>query len=141
MQTSDLWRSLERAKRHLFYSIIRWNLPQPTMAEDPDHGLAFDFLADQQNADGSVTPVLTGHDDGLITINIAEGDDAEREKRRTEMGEPYRTLVGHICRQVWADWRWRSEHTRPMPVQVQPQGARPILSATAGNDGFMLAAG
>ena len=98
--TADLWRSLERAKRHLFYSIIRWNLPQPTMAEDPDHGLAFDFLADQQNADGSVTPVLTGHDDGLITINIAEGDDAEREKRRTEMGEPYRTLVGHFRHEV-----------------------------------------
>ena len=28
-------------------------------------------------------PVLTGHADGVITINIAEADDAEREKRRT----------------------------------------------------------
>ncbi|UOM36498.1 putative zinc-binding peptidase [Acuticoccus sp. I52.16.1] len=96
----SLWRELELAKRYLFYSIIRWNLPQPTMAEDPDHGLAFDFLADQQNADGTVTPVLTGHADGLITINIAEGDDAERERRRTDMGEPYRTLVGHMRHEV-----------------------------------------
>ncbi|RAI03428.1 hypothetical protein DLJ53_02645 [Acuticoccus sediminis] len=96
----ELWRNLEQAKRYLFYSIIRWNLPQPTVAEDPDRGLAFDFLADQQNGDGTVTPVLTGHADGLVTINIAEGDDAERERRRTEMGEPYRTLVGHFRHEV-----------------------------------------
>lgn len=98
--TVELWRALELAKRHLFYSIERWNLPQPTKADEPERGLAFDFIADQVNADGTVTPVLTGHDAGLITINIAEGDDAEREKRRTQMGEPYRTLVGHMRHEV-----------------------------------------
>ena len=41
-------------------------------------------------------PVLTGHADGVITINIAEADDAERERRRAAMGEPYRTLLGHM---------------------------------------------
>ena len=41
-------------------------------------------------------PVLTGHADGVITINIAEADDAERERRRTAMREPYRTLLGHM---------------------------------------------
>ena len=41
-------------------------------------------------------PVLTGHADGVITVNIAEADDAEREKRRTAMHEPYRTLLGHM---------------------------------------------
>ena len=44
--------------------------------------------------------MLTGHDDGLITINIAEADDAERERRRLELGEPYRTLLGHLRHEV-----------------------------------------
>ena len=39
---------------------------------------------------------MTGHSDGLITVNIAEADDAERERRRTTMHEPYRTLLGHM---------------------------------------------
>lgn len=96
----DNWRRLEGAKRHLFYSLMRWDLPLPTCAEDPGTGLAFDFLADVDNADGTVTRVMTGHDDGLITINVAEGDDAERERRRTELGEPYRTLLGHFRHEV-----------------------------------------
>jgi hypothetical protein len=41
-------------------------------------------------------PVLTGHKDGVITINVAEADDAEREKRRQQLREPYRTLMGHF---------------------------------------------
>lgn len=89
-QNIDLWRRIEVAKRHVFYSILRWKLPVQDRLENPEHGLAFDFLADGQEA------VLTGHDNGLITLNIAEADDAEREKRRTAMGEPYRTLIGHF---------------------------------------------
>lgn len=96
----ERWRHLEHAKRTLFYSIMRWNLPEPTEAEDEERALKFDFLADIDNGDGTTTPVLTGHADGLITINIAEGDDAERERRRTEMGEPYRTLIGHFRHEV-----------------------------------------
>ena len=30
---------------------------------------------------------MTGHADGVITINLAEADDAERERRRQQMGE------------------------------------------------------
>src|SRR5215207_4522163 len=44
--------------------------------------------------------VMTGHDNGLITIALAEADDAERERRRTAMGEPYRTLLGHFRHEV-----------------------------------------
>ena len=39
-------------------------------------------------------PVFTGHNDGLITINIAEADDPFREKIREQLGEAYRTLLG-----------------------------------------------
>ena len=44
--------------------------------------------------------MLTGHANGVITINVAEADDAEREKRRHDLGEPYRTLLGHMRHEV-----------------------------------------
>ena len=90
------WRRLEVAKRYLFYSLIRWRLPRPDRNEDPEEGLAFDFLEDTVGADDKREPVMTGHASGLITISLAEADDAEREKRLTQMHEPYRTLVGHF---------------------------------------------
>ena len=40
--------------------------------------------------------VTTGHADGLITIDLAESDDARREQRRSELDEPYRTMLGHL---------------------------------------------
>src|SRR6201999_3857264 len=57
----------------------------------------FNFLADDPSA---TKKVMTGHDNGVITIALAEADDAEREKRRLEMGEPYRTLLGHFRHEV-----------------------------------------
>ena len=71
-------------------------LPIETRVENPE-GLAFDFLADPRP---DRPQVMTGHDNGLITIALAEADDAEREKRRTAMGEPYRTLLGHFRHEV-----------------------------------------
>jgi len=44
--------------------------------------------------------VLTGHDGGVITLNLIEADDAARERIRGEMGEPYRTLLGHFRHEV-----------------------------------------
>jgi hypothetical protein len=91
------WRDLEMAKHRLFYSLIRWKLPVKTRLQDPDHGLTFNFLADDPAA---FHRVMTGHDNGLITIALAEADDIERERRRLEMGEPYRTLLGHFRHEV-----------------------------------------
>ncbi len=92
----ERWQALEAAKRRLIYALYRLGLPLTNRNEDVVHGLAFDFLADA--ADG--TPVMTGHADGLVTINIAEADSAERERRRVELGEPYRTLLGHLRHEV-----------------------------------------
>jgi hypothetical protein len=94
------WRKMEIAKHRMFYSLLRLRLPLVTRAEDPE-GLAFDFLSDQE----SPAPVLTGHENGLITINLAEADDAERERRRSQMGEPYRTLLGHFRHEI-AHYYW-----------------------------------
>ncbi|GAB0116928.1 zinc-binding metallopeptidase family protein [Acidisoma sp. 7E03] len=92
------WQKLEIAKHRLFYQLIKLGLPHPTLAERPDHGLVFDFLADAPEPSGP--RVLTGHDNGLITLNLKEADDAERERRRTEMHEPYRTLLGHFRHEI-----------------------------------------
>jgi len=90
-ENKPAWYRLEVAKRRLAHTLMALNLPLSTKADDPDHGLAFEFLADAGAPDGK--PVLTGHNNGVITINLAEADDAEREKRRLQMHEPYRTLL------------------------------------------------
>jgi hypothetical protein len=90
------WRKIELAKRYVFRSLMRWRLRAPSRVEDPRAGLVFDLLSDARNADGAVAKVQTGHADGVITLNIAEADDAERERRRSSMRETYRTLVGHF---------------------------------------------
>lgn len=91
------WRELELAKHRLFYSLIRWTLPLKTRSENPAHGLIFNFLADDPAAGQKV---MTGHDNGLITIALTEADEIERERRRLAMGEPYRTLLGHFRHEV-----------------------------------------
>jgi hypothetical protein len=91
------WQIIERAKKRLFYSLLRLGLPLETRAENPAHGLSFRFLADMPVA---LAPVLTGHENGIITIALAEADDAEREARRAGMGEPYRTLLGHFRHEI-----------------------------------------
>jgi hypothetical protein len=92
-----LWRKIELAKHRLFYSLLRLQLPLHTRAENPE-GLAFDFLDDSGASSGP--KVLTGHDNGRITIALAEADDAERETRRSAMREPYRTLLGHFRHEI-----------------------------------------
>ncbi|MFT3999489.1 MAG: putative zinc-binding metallopeptidase [Rhizobium sp.] len=91
----DRWRRIGQAQRHLFYSLLRWNLPHPDRAEDPEGGLVFDFLEDEVQGN-TVVPAMTGHEEGLIAIRAAEADDATREQARTSMNEPYRTLLGHF---------------------------------------------
>jgi len=90
------WQKLERAKHALFYALLRFRLPLATRDEAPESGLAFDFLADAPNA----PPVMTGHAGGIVTINVREADDAERERRRGELGETYRTILGHFCHEI-----------------------------------------
>jgi hypothetical protein len=93
-----LWRKIETAKHRLFYSLLRLDLPLENRGDDPDHGLAFDFLADPPESHAA--GVMTGHDNGLITLALREADDVTREKVRSKMGEPYRTLLGHFRHEI-----------------------------------------
>jgi hypothetical protein len=92
------WYKLEVAKHRLVYTLMRLKLPLENRNDIGDQGLAFDFLADLEDTPAS--KVMTGHDDGLITIALAEADDVERERRRNAMKEPYRTLLGAIREQL-----------------------------------------
>ena len=92
------WRKLEVAKHRLFYSLLRLDLPLKDNAQEPIRHLAFDFLA--ATPDPNAPKVMTGHDNGVITIALAEADDVEREKNRTALREPYRTLLGHFRHEI-----------------------------------------
>jgi hypothetical protein len=83
---------IAQAQRRLLSLLIALGLPTPSRADDPQRGLAFDLL--RQLPDGPA--VVTGHADGVITLDVAEADDAQREQRRDALGEPYRTLLGHL---------------------------------------------
>ncbi len=96
-----LWRKLEMAKHRLFYSLIRLGIALPNRVDDPDEGLVFDFLDELPGG----PRVLTGHDNGVITIAIREADDAHREEMRAQMHETYRTLLGHFRHEI-GHWIW-----------------------------------
>ncbi len=91
------WKALEMAKHRLVFSLLRLKLAVYNKLKDAVKGIAFDFIADDTLA---VERVLTGHDNGLITINIAEADDIEREMTRKNMAETYRTLLGHFRHEI-----------------------------------------
>lgn len=94
----EKWGRIELAKHRLVYSLLRFKLPVISKTQDEDKGIAFDFLSDE-NKDGKKR-LLTGHDHGLITLNIAEADDAIREMARNRMDEVYRTLLGHFRHEI-----------------------------------------
>jgi len=92
------WYRLEVAKRRLVYTLLGLQLPVFEKQEPNDAGLEFQFLQDSPTGDGQ--RVLTGHDNGLITINIAEADDVRREEQRRMQNEPYRTVLGHFRHEI-----------------------------------------
>lgn len=103
------WSKLEAAKRHLLYTLLQLGLPvqseAQTTSRDLAHGelpgLSFAFLEDtRSNANVQESYVATGHARGLITLNLIEADDAYREKTRQQLGEFYRTLLGHFRHEI-----------------------------------------
>ena len=92
----SLWRKLEVGKHRLIYNLLRLGLPLASRQEDPQAGLAFAFLGDPDPVLTESERSMTGHAQGLITIDIAEADEAVREQRRQALAEPYRSLLGHF---------------------------------------------
>jgi hypothetical protein len=94
------WAKFEAAKRRLNYTLLNLRLPVISKNEDSLYGVSYEFKADVPGAS-----VITGHADGVITINLGEADDAERERRRLALGEPYRTILGHFRHEI-AHYYW-----------------------------------
>ncbi|MFT4261995.1 MAG: putative zinc-binding metallopeptidase [Nocardioides sp.] len=95
------YQDAERAKRYLVQELDSLGFRIVSKAEDEVNGLAFDLLS-------SVAENVTiGHDEGIITIDLAESDDAHREKVRAKLDEPYRTMLGHFRHEVGHYYEWQ----------------------------------
>jgi len=96
----------ERAKRRALVQLIELGIPDLEPGQ-----LAFDMLSSEHE------PVSIGHADGVVTIDLAESDDARREARRNELGEPYRTMLGHLRHEL-------GHFAQPRPVAGEQGWAR-----------------
>ena len=96
----DAWHKIEIAKRRILYTLGRLGLAPVSKRDDSTTGLAFDFLRPTPSR-----PVLTGHEDGVITLNVEEAEELERARRKEALGESYRTLIGHFRHEV-AHYYW-----------------------------------
>lgn len=94
----ERWSVIEQAKHRLVYTLLRWRLPVVSKSQDLEKGLKFNFKSDDHMPVGY--RVLTGHANGVITMNIAEANDVEREMAKKQMAEVYRTVLGHLRHEV-----------------------------------------
>ncbi|HKX13734.1 MAG TPA: putative zinc-binding metallopeptidase [Propionibacteriaceae bacterium] len=88
---SQYWVA-EAAKRRLVFGLDELELP--IKIRDGSVGLAFDLLS------SSYSKIMTGHQNGVITLDLAESSDAHREALRESMDEPYRTVLGHFRHEI-----------------------------------------
>jgi len=87
--------STEEAKRRLLLQLGSLGLPIVGWDLKPG-GLGFDLISSL--TDGR--RVMIGHANGIITIDLAESLDDRREALRVRLGEPYRTILGHLRHEV-----------------------------------------
>ncbi|SHJ92982.1 hypothetical protein SAMN02745244_03600 [Tessaracoccus bendigoensis DSM 12906] len=91
----------EVSKRRLLIGLADLGLPiTPFWFEKG--GLAFDLLASTRDS-----PVTIGHASGVITIDLTESLDDHRERLRINLGEPYRTMLGHFRHEVGHYYQWK----------------------------------
>lgn len=104
------WITLEAAKRRLLAELEQLGLPPYIDQMRSQYPLTFRFAAPTL-INGIVQPVVTGHAEGEITINAEEADSDRREATRVALGEPQRTLIGHMRHEIghYIDWSyaWR----------------------------------
>ncbi|WP_051946488.1 putative zinc-binding metallopeptidase [Verrucomicrobium sp. BvORR106] len=94
------WAQAEAAKRRVASQLQRLGIPLVSQLLAPE-GVCFDFL---QTPPGDA-PVITGHENGVITLNVDEADAASRELVRQQLGEEFRTLAGHMRHEL-AHYYW-----------------------------------
>jgi hypothetical protein len=86
----ERFRRVEQEKRRLCFTLLQAGLGRTMRA------MRFDLLADPQAVAGGAPAVSMGHAGGIVTISLAEADPGYRERTRTALEEPYRTVLGHL---------------------------------------------
>lgn len=99
------YQEAERAKRHLIFELDTLGFPLVGKNADAVNGVAFDLLSTSEQSTGDT--VVIGHDNGVITIDLAESDPAYREKVRAHLAEPYRTMLGHFRHEIGHYYEWQ----------------------------------
>lgn len=89
--------AFERAKRRVVRQLIHAGIDLQAQPQ-----LRFEF---QRSEPGN--HVSIGHSDGLVTLDLAEADPVTAERVRAELGEPYRTPLGHV-RHETGHWHWQA---------------------------------
>lgn len=84
--STSQWAKAEAAKRMLVFQALELGLDLS--------GVAFDLKSSDHE------PVVTGHADGVVTIDVNESDDVVRTRMRARMGEAYRTMLGHFRHEI-----------------------------------------
>ena len=109
-----LWSRIEVAKRRLVSQLLALGLPvRSTRERGPERGVMFDFL----RAAAGQPRVVTGHADGLITLDVEEADDATRERLRNAAAR----ALPHPA---------RSPPPRDRPLLLGPPGGWQRLAAS-----------
>lgn len=92
----ERWRVLEAGKRRLLFGLQEIGAPESFFDGEPvGPPLRFRFAES-----GPKEIVMTGHADGLITINLVEADAVHRETAKRDFNEPQRTVIGHFRHEV-----------------------------------------
>jgi hypothetical protein len=94
LDSLDAFADAEAAKRRLIHQLVALRLPVIDRSADVVRGVAFELLSSRGRN------VITGHDSGVITLDLSESDDAHREFVRQQLGEPYRTVLGHLRHEI-----------------------------------------
>ena len=93
------WTIAEAAKRRLVHQLDEFALPIEIESESMPDGLVFDLV--YLPGEGGIT----GHFEGVVTLDLAETEDAHRDELRRRLGEPFRTVIGHLRHEV-AHFYW-----------------------------------
>lgn len=104
----EAWMAAEAGKRRLVHQLDQLALPIEARSSTTPDGLAFDLV--HLPGEGGIT----GHLDGVVTLDLSETDDVHREELRRRLGEPFRTVIGHLRHEVghhyWARLVGQTDH-------------------------------
>ncbi len=90
-ENQQLLARAERAKRWVLANLSNW-----AWFTDADPGQRPRFQMLSEHTGGRAAQITMGHDNGEIIINVTEADELIRVQRQHQLGEQYRSMVGHF---------------------------------------------